>query len=103
MTEIVSITHAGRKTAFLVDGTGCTLVAWGYIHGRRKLDMEDVFQVVATAAACRAYERVADHDGTCWRVTGPTVDGELVAIGVEAYLDKKRRRCILCTIFRQGE
>lgn len=69
----------------------------------RKLDMEDVFHVVDTAAACRSYDRVADHAGTCWRVTGPTVDGEMVAIGVEAYLDKKRRRCILCTIFRHGE
>jgi hypothetical protein len=71
----------------------------------RKIDIQDVFQAVENATVCVVYERgVPEHGGTCWRLIGRNVDGdEDVAVGVEAFLDKKRRRCILCTVFRPGE
>jgi len=70
----------------------------------RDINMDDVFNAIDSATGCQPYDRnPPEHQGTCWRVTGPTVDGESVAIGVEAFLDKKRRRCMLCTVFRTGE
>lgn len=68
------------------------------------IDMWDVFKAIEEAAECLPYSGVPQHGGTCWRVLGPTADERVVAIGVEAFLDRKRRRCILCTIFSvEGE
>lgn len=68
------------------------------------VDMWDVFKAIEEADACLSYSGTPQHGGTCWRVRGPTADERAVAIGVEAFLDKKRRRCILCTIFSvEGE
>jgi hypothetical protein len=71
----------------------------------RGLVMEDVFVSVEQASTCAPYTKHApEHGGTCWRVTGPNVDGtENVTIGIEAFVDKKKRRCVLCTIFRPGD
>jgi hypothetical protein len=36
--------------------------------------------------------------------TGQSIDRDQdVAVGVEAFLDKKRRRFVLCTVFKLGE
>lgn len=71
----------------------------------RHLDMEDVFTAVDHATACERYVKgKAEHGGSCWRLIGPNVDGDQeIALGIEAYMDKKGRRCVLCTIFRPGE
>ena len=71
----------------------------------RKIDLQDVFNAIETATACVAYgQGTPQNGGTCWRVTGKNIDGDQdVAVGVEAFLDKKRRRCILCTVFKRGE
>jgi hypothetical protein len=71
----------------------------------RAIDIQDVFHAVEHANACVAYDRRGpEHGGTCWRVVGWNVDRDMeVAISVEAFLDKKRRRCILCTVFEPGE
>ena len=69
------------------------------------VDMWDVFKAIEAASACLPYPGTTpQHGGTCWRVRGPTTDDRVIAVGVEAFLDKKRRRCILCTIFSvEGE
>jgi hypothetical protein len=66
----------------------------------RHFDMFDVFSAVERATRLLAYDREAVHGGTCWRLFGPDVDGTReVALGFEAFLDKKRRRVVLCTLF----
>lgn len=71
----------------------------------RRIDIQDVFHAVEAAATCVKYEQgIPQNGGTCWRVTGQSIDGDQdVAVGVEAFLDKKRRRCVLCTVFKLGE
>lgn len=66
----------------------------------RKIEFEDVFDAIENALRCLPYERQPDHNGTCWRVIGSGIDeNKMIAIGVEAYLDKKKRKCALCTVF----
>lgn len=71
----------------------------------RQIDIQDVFGGIEAATACVRYEQgVAHNGGTCWRVRGESLDGDQeVAVGVEAFLDRRRRRCVLCTVFRLGE
>ncbi|WP_437635055.1 hypothetical protein [Sorangium sp. So ce854] len=71
----------------------------------RKVDMQDVFNAIEKAISCTAYANgIPTNGGTCWRVVGPNIDeDEHVAIGIEAFLDKKKRRCVLCTVFRISE
>ena len=71
----------------------------------RRIDVQDVFNAVENAASCTTYAQgVPQNGGTCWRVSGTNIDGDRdVAVGVEAFLDKKRRRCVLCTVFLLGE
>jgi hypothetical protein len=71
----------------------------------RKIDIEDVFSAVDAASTCVVFEQgTPQNGGTCWRVIGKNIDGDQeVAVGVEAFLDHKRRRCILCTVFKPGE
>jgi hypothetical protein len=71
----------------------------------RGLDIHDVHNAIANAGSCDAYENGQPrHGGTSWRIHGPSVGDDkpsvTIAVGVEAYLDKKRRRCIICTIFK---
>lgn len=72
---------------------------------QRRIDIQDAFHAVASATACARYgQGIPQNGGTCWRVTGRDIDdNDDVAIGVEAFLDKKRRRCVLCTVFKLGE
>ena len=65
------------------------------------LDFEDVIHAIADPFACETYDRgIPEHEGTCWRITGPSMTGGRdVSVGVEAYHDKKKHRCILCTVF----
>jgi hypothetical protein len=73
----------------------------------RNIQMPDVHYAIVRAEDIIAYTRTKPrHGGTCWRVAGPSLnddDDELIVIGVEAYLDRRRRRVIVCTVFRKGE
>lgn len=67
----------------------------------RRIDIQDVFHAVEKATSCAEYDGTPQNGGTCWRVTGRNIDEDQdVAVGVEAFLDKKRRRCVLCTVFK---
>ena len=72
----------------------------------RRIDILDVFHAIDAATAGVEYVRGGGprNGGTCWRVTGTDLDEtQEVAVGVEAFLDKKRRRCVFCTVFKLGE
>lgn len=81
-------------------------VVSGHFHRRReerRIDFLDVFNAIENANACVPYDQGApENGGTCWRVIGRNIDNDQdVAVGVEAFLDKKRRRCVLCTVFER--
>jgi hypothetical protein len=63
--------------------------------------MNHVYAAVERMTCLEPYDRPPVHGGTCWRVLGPHLDDEhkAIAIGVEAFLDKKRRRVCLATFF----
>jgi hypothetical protein len=67
----------------------------------RKFDMADVFKAIESPTSIAPYSKGScDHGGTCWRVFGLDVDaGRRVAVGVEAFLDKHKRRVCICTVF----
>lgn len=66
----------------------------------RHVTMMDVHAAVATADSISKYERGAPRNGgTCWRVVGRSIDEDRIAVGIEAFLDKKRKYVILCTVF----
>lgn len=67
---------------------------------QRGLTMDDLHYAIEQATGIEPYERRSPvNGGTCWRVLGPSLDAEELAIGVETFLDKKRRRVVICTIF----
>jgi hypothetical protein len=54
----------------------------------RRISQRDVRNAIASASHCAAYEDgTPETGGTCWRIEGPTLDEEDLAVGVEAYLD----------------
>lgn len=73
----------------------------------RKVTMMDVHHAIAQADEIREYTRgEPEHGGTCWRVTGPSLnddDENLIAVGIEAFLHKRRHRVVMCTVFRPDE
>jgi hypothetical protein len=82
-------------------------VAAGHFWHRayeRDLTLDDVLRAVEHMVRLERYAREPVHDGTCWRVLGPNVDDDrTIAVGVEAFLDKKRRRVLLATFFEVSE
>jgi hypothetical protein len=68
----------------------------------RGLDIYDVHVAVAGMTRLEPYTRgTAQNGGTCWRAFGPNVDGTCtIAVGVEAYLDKRRHRVVVITLFK---
>jgi hypothetical protein len=70
----------------------------------RKLEIQDVFRAIQGATSCFVHDRKPEHGGTCWRVFGRGLqEGKMLAVGVEAFLNKKKHRCILCTVFDPNE
>jgi hypothetical protein len=67
----------------------------------RAIDALDVRNAILKATLAVPYENgVPRNDGTCWRVAGPDIDGgRTIAVGVEAFLDHKKRRMVLVTAF----
>jgi hypothetical protein len=70
----------------------------------RGLSMDDFFAAIERATEVVPYDRREPvNGGTCWRVFGPSLSGDALAVGVEAFFDRKRRRIVVCTIFVIGE
>ena len=85
--------------AALRDGRYIPSIHFGERLVERGFDMLDVLHAVERATRVTAYDQDPQHGGTCWRVTGPDVDvGRRVAVGVECFLDRKRRRVVLITV-----
>jgi len=54
----------------------------------------------ATATDCESYrEGIPRFGGTCWRVTGPSLDEITTSIGVEVYVDHLGKRLVIATVF----
>ena len=65
----------------------------------RGIDAQDVHAAIGRAARVERYAGTPRRRGTCWRVFGPDADGErTIAVGVEAFLDRRRRRVIIVTV-----
>lgn len=84
-----------------------TIHAGEWRFGERLLDVFDVHNAVEKATGCDPYTNgTPQHGGTAWRVFGPSVGDDddrpsiSIAVGIEAYLDGKRHRCVICTIFK---
>ena len=62
---------------------------WVVDHARdrqrqRGVTVADMKSIIKKATACEAYpDSVPSFGGTCWRVTGPSLDEIATAIGVE--------------------
>jgi len=66
----------------------------------RRLEIQDVFRAIQEASFCGSYDRKPERGGTCWRLVGPSTEAKAtISVGVEAFLDKKKHRCVLCTVF----
>jgi hypothetical protein len=66
----------------------------------RGLNIDDVKNAIEHASRCEPYVgRAPTMDGTNWRVTGPSVDGDTIAVGVEAFEDPQGRAVLLITLF----
>jgi hypothetical protein len=67
----------------------------------RGIDMLDVENAILKATGIFSYDQATPQNGgSSWRIAGPDVDRvRTVAVGVEAFLDRKRRRMMLITVF----
>lgn len=67
----------------------------------RGVDFPDVRSAISRATRVTSYENgTAQQGGSCWRVLGPDLDDQRdIAVGVEVFLDKKKRRIVLVTVF----
>ena len=71
---------------------------------QRNLSMDDLRHAVAHPRKVEPYADLPQNGGTCWRLFGRDVDSETeVGVGFEAYLDKRGRWAVLCTIFTVEE
>lgn len=71
----------------------------------RGLGLFDAEQAIEQGRSCEAYVGMPEHYGTCWRIRGPSIDGDEIVVGVEAFTRGKKntRVCILVTLFRGDE
>jgi hypothetical protein len=67
---------------------------------QREFIMADVRSAIENPTEIRPYESgSAVNGGTCWRITGKNIDGDRdVAVGIEAFEHKHKRRVCLCTV-----
>lgn len=66
----------------------------------RALGLHDVKQAIANATSCTPYGgRQPTQAGTNWRIAGPCVDGNLIAVGVEAFEEAPDHFVLLLTLF----
>ena len=78
---------------------------WVVDHARdrqlqRGVTAADMKSVIKNATDCEAYrEGISRFGGTCWRVTGPSLDEITTSIGVEVYVDHLGKRMVIATVF----
>ncbi len=68
----------------------------------RRISLADVTHAILNASGCERYDGDAEQGGTCWRITGPTLDEDepSASIGLEAFLTTSRTKKItLVTVF----
>lgn len=66
----------------------------------RGLNVDDVKHAIERAQGCVPYAgRDSAEEGTNWRVTGPSVDGDTIAVGIEAYQVGQDQWALLITLF----
>ena len=93
--------------AFHMDeGATRTSVGCASEQGRRRFGSScsitavDMRSIIKKATACEAYlDGVPRFGGTCWRVTGRSLDEIATVIGVEVYVDHLGKRLIIVTVF----
>jgi hypothetical protein len=67
---------------------------------QRGVTAADMKSVIKNATDCEAYrEGIPRFGGTCWRVTGPSLDEITTSIGVEVYVDHLGKRMVIATVF----
>jgi hypothetical protein len=67
---------------------------------QRGVTAADMKNIIKKATTCEAYAAgVPRFDGTCWRVTGPSLDEIATSIGVEVYIDHLGKRLVIVTVF----
>jgi hypothetical protein len=68
--------------------------------GQRGITAADMKSSIKKATGCEAHAGgIPRFGGTCWRVTGPSLDEIATAIGVEVYVDHLGKRLIVVTVF----
>lgn len=66
----------------------------------RSLNVDDVRNAIEHARSCTPYAgREPTEGGSNWRVSGPSIDGDLIAVGVEACEVSADRFVLLITLF----
>ena len=66
---------------------------------QRHYSIFDAKRIAATAKTCEPYpEAKLMASGTSWRVLGQDSNGDMAALGVEAFLDSFGRQVLLITI-----
>ncbi len=62
-------------------------------------DMKNIIKK-ANASDCGPYrEGIPRFGGTCWRVTGPSLDEIATSVGIEVYVDHLGKRLVVVTVF----
>jgi hypothetical protein len=70
----------------------------------RKIEIVDVQRVLKRGVRIRPYDRLPDHGGTCWRVSGPDLDDKSeISVGIETYDKDGEERVHLCTVLPKKE
>jgi hypothetical protein len=67
---------------------------------QRRISVADMKSIIKRATACEAYpDGTPRFGGTCWRMTGPSLDEIETALGVEVYVDHLGKRLVVVTVF----
>jgi hypothetical protein len=78
---------------------------WVVDHARdrqrqRGVTVADMKHIIKKATDCESYrDGIPRFGGTCWRVTGPSLDEITTSIGVEVYVDHLGKRVVIVTVF----
>lgn len=67
---------------------------------QRDVTAADMKSIIKKATVCEPYTAgIPRFGGTCWRVTGPSLDEIATVVGVEIYVDYLGKRLIIVTVF----
>ena len=96
--------HCGRGVEEGEGGGGSRAVLGGRPRSgsteQRGVTAADMKHIIKKATDCEAYRAgVPRFGGTCWRVTGPSLDEIATSLGVEVYVDHLGNRVVIVTVF----